>query len=38
MVIFAVRLQVFRQLIDTRSEKRDLHFGGAGIAFVSLML
>src|SRR5262249_42361785 len=36
--IFLVRLEVIREAVDPLREERDLHFGGAGIAFVGLEL
>jgi hypothetical protein len=38
MVIFGVNLEVFRQIGNTVSNEADLHFRGAGVAFMKFIL
>src|SRR6266481_2387662 len=38
VVVLLVRLEVVGQAVDALGQKRDLHFGGAGVALVSLEL
>jgi hypothetical protein len=37
-MIFAMRLEVLRQVVDARRHQRDLNFGRPGVALMLLML